>query len=194
MGNRATVHLKGDIQDRGIYVHWNGGKGCMAAFLEEASKRMKASECLGDEEQEIISFYSILFGVCREYFGYCSSYKTRGARNVYHVYEDVMADSDNGCYQVEDDYTCSRTDVSKLSPAHLEDYKTTAQFFAEANSAMCVVIDSEQTCYTDKSTTEDHKAELLLAEEVARSAADRVESLKAKIAAAEAPSDEEVAA
>ena len=194
MGNRATVHLKSDIQDRGIYVHWNGGKGCMAAFLEETSKRMKASACLGDEEQEIISFYSILFGVCREYFGYCSSYKTRGARNVYHIYEGAsFATEDNGCYQVEHDYTCSRTDVSKLSPAHLEDYKATAQFFAEANSAMCVVIDSEQTCYTDKSTIEDHKAELLLAEEVARSAADRVERLKAKIAAA-AVTDTEVAA
>lgn len=92
---------------------------------------------------------------------------------------------DNGCYMVEADYTCSRTDIDKLPPKEAEDYQTISQFFEAAHNAMSVVIDHEKICYTDKSTTEDRKAALIIAEELALNAANRVERLKAMIAEAE---------
>ena len=33
MGNRATITLSADKKDRGLYVHWSGGRGSIAAFL-----------------------------------------------------------------------------------------------------------------------------------------------------------------
>ena len=185
MGNRATVHLKNDTIDRGVYVHWNGGRGSIAAFLEETKKRM-SGECLGDEDQTINAFYSTFFSVCREYFSYCNSYKSRTIRNVYYITEEAsFMSEDNGCYMVEADYTCSRTDIDKLPPKEAEDYQTISRFFEAAHNAMSVVIDHEKICYTDKSTTEDRKAALIIAEELALNAANRVERLKAMIAEAE---------
>ena len=182
MGNRATIHLKSDTQDRGIYVHWNGGRGSIAAFLEETKKRM-SGECLGEEDQVQNAFYSTFFSVCREYFSYCSSYKSRAIRNVYYITEEAsFMSEDNGCYMIEDDYSCSRTQIDKLPPREAEDYHTISQFFEAGHNAMSIVIDHEKICYTDKSTTEDRKAALVIAEELAANAANRVERLKAMIA------------
>jgi hypothetical protein len=40
MGNRASISIENCSS--GIYLHWNGGKGSIMAFVEEANKRYTA--------------------------------------------------------------------------------------------------------------------------------------------------------
>lgn len=120
MGNRATVQLKSDTKDRGIYFHWHGDQESIAAFLHETKKRyhqnpyalnpnsiLAGVECDDREENKTIRFYAALQAVASEYLAYGSLNPDCDADSAYLLSSGIReGGSDNGCYLIEDDFTC----------------------------------------------------------------------------------------
>lgn len=113
MGNRAVITLDIDSKKRGVYVHWNGGSGSVQAFIEEARKRFTFSRGKihpDDLEIEIVTFYSILYGLIRDYFAYNTEYPSRKPMSIYMTAPNG-ADGfteDNGVYVIDTDFFCDR--------------------------------------------------------------------------------------
>ena len=193
MGNRATITLSADKKDRGLYVHWYGGRGSIAAFLDETQKRMSMTHKTvsgGDihtevDEEAITTFYSIFYGVAREFFGYSSKYKERDPDSIYMASEHVRkGTSDNGCYVIKNDFTCGRIDKENFSEYDEGCYQHITQFFDEVHHALCAVVAEETDHYKDpKYTLEELEKQLEAAEEIEKNAADRAKRMRAKVAA-----------
>ena len=192
MGNRATITLKDDNQDRGLYLHWNGGEGCIAAFLKETKKRMSFgsgrtnTEFKIKDENDITAFYATFYGVVREYVGYCTVYKDRAPTSVYMASNQNIEQGcgDNGCYLIESDFTCSRLNLDNHDSSETERFNGIGEFFEEVHHALCAVVDEEEDSITSKEvSTEELEAQLVYAEEIARNAALRKQRLIEKIAA-----------
>ena len=168
MGNRATITLENDTQDRGLYLHWNGGEDKVASFLAETKKRMSFGRGVIESESDIITFYAIFYGVVREYIGYCSAYKERAPMSVSMVVnQNVRAGSgDNGCYIINSDFTCSRLDLDKTD--------VLGEFFEEVHHALCVIVDEEETKHQNRNPSiKDLEAQLIHVKEIAKNAAMR---------------------
>ena len=195
MGNRATISLKNDTQERGIYVHWNGGEGSVRGFIEETKKRLGGKASIGSDEGSIVTFYSTLQGVCREFFGYGGQYKDRSPLSIYHCAHDVKGSTeDNGAYIIEDDFSCERLDSAFLDTHEERTYNYMKGFFEEVHHAMSAINDTEIESYSKIPTSSEEYQEFLdHAEEVARCTALRVERLKELKAQAELREAEEAA-
>ena len=200
MGNRATITLKNDNQDRGLYLHWNGGEGSIAGFLKETQKRMDFGSGRTNKkrkiegENDITTFYSIFYGVVREYVGYYSVYKDRTPSSIYMASNQniELGSGDNGCYVIEDDFTCSRININNLDDYESDRYKGVGLFFEEAHHALCVVVDEEEDRIGYQSISiEELEAQLVHAKEISRNAALREARLIDKIAARKALEAEE---
>ena len=193
MGNRATITLSADKKDRGVYVHWNGGRGSVAALVEETRKRMGINRdtisggVFGAKvgEDTITAFYAILYGAARELFGYWGKHKERDPSSIYMTSRNVRGGpGDNGCYVIEDDFTCSRIDTSKFNEYEQSNYTGITQFFNEAHHALCAVVAEETDHYKDPDfTIEELEQQLEAAEEIEKNAADRAKRMRAKVAA-----------
>ncbi|MGP9666741.1 hypothetical protein [Psychrobacter sp. AOP31-A1-22] len=202
MGNRATITLSADKKDRGVYVHWNGGRGSIAAFLDETQKRMSMTHKTvsgGDidtevDEEAITTFYSIFYGVAREFFGYSSKYKERDPDSIYMASEHVRkGTSDNGCYVIKNDFTCGRIDKENFSEYDANCYQHITQFFDEVHHALCAVVAEETDHYKDPDFSLEQIAHhLACAEEIERNAANRAERLRNKFKAKQAEEAEVV--
>jgi membrane-bound inhibitor of C-type lysozyme len=150
MGNRATITLASDTKDRGIYITWNGGPGSVAAFVEETRKRM-ATNCQklftnailkNDRETKILTFYTTLYGVMREFFNYYCNDKSRVTTCVYLPGDIKVRDSviDNGCYIIEDDFTCQRINLNEIHPQEQTNYQNITRFFEAGHHALSTII------------------------------------------------------
>ncbi|MGO3120126.1 MAG: hypothetical protein ACTIJH_06375 [Moraxellaceae bacterium] len=201
MGNRATITLSADTKDRGVYVHWNGGRGSVAALVEETHKRMGINRKTigGDfsdgevDEDTITAFYATLYGAAREIFGYLGRYKERDPSSIYMASQDVRGGpGDNGCYVIENDFTCSRIDTSKFNQEEKNNYNSFAQFFDLGHHALCAVVDAETDHYKDPDfTIEELEQQLEDIEEIEKNAANRAKRMKAKLAAKKMAEEEE---
>ena len=201
MGNRATVTLKNDTIDRGIYLQWNGGAGSIAGLLRETKKRMgnKAmalilsdnedqdefqKQCNIDSKESAISkFYATFYGVARELFGYCTSYKTDTPNSVYIELNVRHGGEDNGCYIIEDDFSCPRIDVNTLDEHVQDNYDMMEDFFAEVHHALSVVVEEETIPYDRKDdSVEVMRQDIALAKVVADQAVSRLARMDARLA------------
>ena len=196
MGNRAVLTLKNDTQDRGVYLHWNGGAGSVAALLRETKKRMGGDMVLtpktdtsrgyydeSGKENEITKFYAIFYGVARELFGYCTRSKTATPISVYMQRNVKGSDSDNGTYIIEDDFSCSRINVDSLDKYERKNYDMFEDFFAEVHHALSVVVEEEDIPYESKDDTSAMiEKELEYALEIEKNAAQRVLQIKQRLA------------
>lgn len=205
MGNRATIHLKSDTQDRGVYVQWNGGAGSVAAFLEETRRRMSKDrkEVLtlpkGDEnevsrENETLFFYSTLHGVIRDYFNYASPYKEReSADNSLVLVSNISTWSgeDNGQYDVENDFSCKRINTDQLTDYEAENATDIKLFFELQHQASCTVVQEQELHYKYKYSADELKEQLEMTRSIAKNAQHRAEWLQMAISNLEAK-DEEV--
>jgi hypothetical protein len=193
MGNRATITLSADKKDRGVYVHWNGGRGSVAALLEETHKRMGMNRDTisgGDinaelDEDTMTAFYATLYGAARELFGYWGEYKERDPSSIYMASHNVRGGpGDNGCYIIKNDFTCSRIDTSKFNKYEQDNYTGITQFFDEVHHALCAVVVEETDHYKDPDfSLEELEQHLACAEEIEKNAADRAKRMRAKVAA-----------
>ena len=182
MGNRATISLKNDTQERGIYVHWNGGEGSVRGFIEETKKRLGGKASIGSDEGSIVTFYSTLQGVCREFFGYGGQYKDRSPLSIYHCAHDVKGSTeDNGAYIIEDDFSCERFNHSTFDDKERVDYTHITVFFNEFHHAACAVFDDEMPRFSNSETVQGLKADMAAAEVTVKKAQSRIDRLKARI-------------
>ena len=201
MGNRATVTLKNDAIDRGIYVQWNGGAGSIAGLLRETKKRMgnKAmslilsddkdqdefqKQCdIDSKESAITKFYATFYGVTREFFGYCTSYKSATPTSVYIELNVRGGGDDNGCYVIEDDFTCPRIDVDDLDEYERGNYDLMETFFNEVHHALSVVVEDEEIPYENKGDSiEVMRQDIATAKVVADQAVARLARMETRLA------------
>lgn len=193
MGNRATVHLKSDRQDRGVYVYWDGGEGSIAAFLEETKKRMgtarehiltgpKSNQSKIRFEAETVTFYATFAGVVREYFAYSSPYKQRSPDGFF-ICPNIseFGGEDNGNYDIENDFSCKRIDINNLTDYQRERYEGIGAFFETSHHAQCTIIDEERPHYNAILNVEDLEYHLTYAKDIAKNAIGRIEYLEAEI-------------
>lgn len=196
MGNRATVQLKNDTQDRGVFINWNGGAGSVAAFLEETKLRIgrdvlsageKSASTEARYEAEATYFYATFLGVAREFFAYGSQFKER-VSGGYMMCSNLseFSGEDNGNYEVKNDFTCERINIEHLSDYERGNYEGITGFFCAAHHALCTVIEEETKHFKDDFSAEDLKEHLLYAKDIAANATKRVEYIKTQIAEAEA--------
>lgn len=201
MGNRATVTLKNDTLDRGIYVQWYGGAGSIAGLLRETKKRMGDSAmslilsddkdqdefskeyAVIDKENTITKFYATFFGAAREFFGYCTSYKSDTPLSIY-IQVNVSGDGcDNGCYVIDDDFTCPRIDVDNFNEYERENYDMMEEFFTEVHHALSVIVEDEEIPYERKDDSADViRQDIVSAKVIAEQAAARLARLEARLA------------
>lgn len=187
MANCATINVKGDHNsNRGIYIHWNGGRGSVAAFILETKKRLgrdwvyREGNDKTDIEADITSFYAVLFGVLREFNSYCSKFKNTVVDGIYMEATDVSNGfGGNGCYTIENDFSCGRLDIS--SQANQYDYQNIAIFFEGVRAALSAVHPHEQDLFRKiPLTPEEIQEELEVVKQIAANAQARVERLTEK--------------
>jgi len=143
VGNRAIITLKEDEKQRGVYVQWRGGNGSIQAYIEETRRRFtftafrddasnRTSRCM---ENDIVTFYAILYGVIREFFGYCTKYTTRESLSVHMVESGGWREfkDDNGVYVVDADYMCDRFNEPEYSPYEKYNVKNIRGYYEETH-------------------------------------------------------------
>ena len=122
MGNRATIEIE-DYEQHSLYLQWNGGKGSVRAFVQEALRRANVQE-----DQEIPDdFIFYLHATIRDYFNFADVPSERGRdRYSLYVYEGISAThEDNGHYFIRRQGTI---DYSKVSP-YLESAEETEELY-----------------------------------------------------------------
>lgn len=90
MGNRAVITTNKNLNDTGIYLHWNGGRDCVETFLAYCDLkhyRKPEQDCYG---------YAMLINVITNYFGNGLSCDVNKA--VFLDYDNY----DNGVYIIKD--------------------------------------------------------------------------------------------
>ena len=177
MGNRATVQLKSDNKDRGIYFHWHGEQESIAAFLHETKRRYHANpyalnpdsilagvECDDREESKTIRFYAALQAVASEYLAYGSPNPDCQADSAYLLSNGAREGGcDNGCYLIEDDFTCPNVDTATLTDEnyvsynHINmdeftaeqrtDYDSILTFFEDSRHAMNAIAERKKSLH-----------------------------------------------
>lgn len=199
MGNRAIITLKNDILERAIYVQWNGGAGSIAGFLRETRRRMgnkdmalsignmdnqtdaAKEEAIKLKAAHTAEFYATFYAVAREYFGYCTAFKQESPKSLY-METDASGDGcDNGAYAINDDFTCPRVDINSLDVEEKNNYDNMAVFYEKVHHAMAVVIDDEAFHLKADDTTEDMRADILVAKEISENAAARLIRLQERL-------------
>ena len=209
MGNRAIVTLKNDSQARSVYLHWNGGAGSVAAILRETKRRIgreKMDLVLGDTtgksenivqsmkddiENNVRVFYSTFYSVARELFGYCIPSKDISPISVYMALTKDGGGCDNGAYEVEDDFSCSRIDVDCLEEYEGNNYNMLNDFYDKVHHAMCAVVLEETIPYERRDESADIiRADMKIAKKIADNAAKRLARLEERLAAKEALDNE----
>ena len=135
------------------------------------------------DEEAMTTFYSIFYGVAREYFGYSSRLKERDPISIYTASQHVRkGPGDNGCYVIENDFSCGRIDKENFSEYDANSYKHIKQFFDEVHHALCAVVVEETDHYKDPDfSLEELEQHLACAEEIERNATNRAERLRAKV-------------
>jgi len=90
MGNRAVITTKKDLSDIGIYLHWNGGRDSVEAFL-------KYCELLGHRSPDTDNYgWARLAQVIANYFGGTTSIGIDIAKKL------DCDNGDNGVYIIQD--------------------------------------------------------------------------------------------
>ena len=112
MGNRASISVEGSNQT--IFVHWNGGKGSIMAFVREANRRCQASKyepeksnddllTFDDNENLDPDVYMIeLYSAIRQFFSFSGEQKHRGRDSLsLRIFNSIQKnDEDNKHYHV----------------------------------------------------------------------------------------------
>ena len=135
MGNRATIQIT-NVKPF-IYLHWNGGRGKVQAFINEALRRHNTNYHSGTSETLTINcphrFMSDLYGVVRDFNNFATS---RGfSRDNASIYlQDSKEDTDNGHYTVSQDGTLSGGRATESLKHTKEDTEALAKFFEALES------------------------------------------------------------
>lgn len=191
MGNRATINVKGDTKQRGAYVHWQGGAGSIAGFLRETKLRLgrdfiyRAENDADDIEADITTFYAVFYSVARDFFCYAGSFKDRSPMSIYLEGHDVSNGAgDNGCFTIENDFTCSRINTENLNDYDSKSYAHMHEFYEDTHAAMSAVCSSESDDYRAVAFTEaELNEQLARAQEIEKNAQARVARIEGKLAA-----------
>lgn len=103
MGNRAEIIIEG--QENSIFLHWQGGKGSVKAFVEEALKR-----CPDIDNN---AFIYELYAAIKDFFSFAGDkrYRERRMLNVYIIKSPKLiskkyaqeSNIDNGVYKIQKD-------------------------------------------------------------------------------------------
>jgi hypothetical protein len=149
MGNRASIGVEGCSKK--IYLQWNGGRGSVQAFIEEANKRYCASkhgkvDTINIKDDTYLFF---LFAAIREYFDFAGDRKYRGRDTLSLYLCDEPYTDENGHYVVKNngeiDFSHSRYIESKDYTS--ECYDGITAFYAELESVLVAHVwdgDSEE--------------------------------------------------
>lgn len=135
MSNSAIVTLSADTKKRGVFVYWNGGEGSIKGLVEEAQKRFEFSvtrDCNGPIilEDDIQTFYAIFYGVCREFFAYCTQFPNRKVDKceLLGFHGAINTHTDCGVYEINTDFTCDR--LKNITRGYEQNtYERIADFF-----------------------------------------------------------------
>ena len=91
MGNRAVITKDRDLSGIGVYLHWNGGRDSVEAFLAYCDlKRYRGNDSA--------YWAAMLVNVCTNFFGNGLSCGVRVAKNL------DCDNYDNGVYFVDDEW------------------------------------------------------------------------------------------
>ena len=187
MGNRAVLRVSGDSKVRGIEVHWNGGRGFIAAFVQETKSRLgrdwvyREQGTDEDKEADITAFFAMFASTVRDFFGYDGRYKGRELRNTYMCAFDVSGGTpDNGCYTIDNDFTCKRIDMDNMSEYDAGAYLHAKAFFNKVDAALSTVFEIESEPFRKTPQTE---SELLAKHQYAKTIADNAAARLARIEA-----------
>lgn len=111
MGNRGVLTHKRDETGTGIYLHWNGGRDSIIAFLRLA-KHYKIRNAHGDSSY----CYARLVQIIANFFGGTCSV------GVGNVKQELDSDNgDNGMFIFDDEFNIVDTKYSKYAPIKYED-------------------------------------------------------------------------
>lgn len=148
MGNRASISIEGSNQV--IYLHWNGGKGSVMAFIRETNRRY-LGDMDSDSSHTLLKFkegasldaqhYILeLYGVIRQFFSFSGDKKYRGRNrlSVRLLNNSDENNEDNKHYHVNSDGTI---DYSKSVSTEDENYtkgcfEDITSFFIEADNLL----------------------------------------------------------
>lgn len=178
MSNSAIIRVGGDSKQRCLYLHYNGGRGSIAALLQETKLRM-GREVIAQhmpiedpENNDVVNeFYATFFGVAREFFGYCTSFKDRTATAAkIKSVDGTNILTDNGCYIINNDFSCDRIDLDALDdPIEITDhqddddcqyeddyykkyeenyYNLMTDFFNKEHAALCTIETGEEVTFS----------------------------------------------
>lgn len=118
MGNRAVIAFKGN--DIGIYLHWNGGKESIQAFVDTAKALGVRNPCRDS--------YGItrLTQIIGNFFG--------GTLSLGIGKADHLDDSDNGTYTIDEQWNITNPRNDSV-PIDEERYKETFNYCLDRNKA-----------------------------------------------------------
>lgn len=118
MSNSAVITLAGDPQSRGVYFDNNTGHGFVQVAIEETRRRFRFTKTDGlgvgasiQIQNDINTFYTVLYGVIREYQLYFGNVDSgRNCSRVHLCSKNLGAyvNNTNELYIVDNDFFCDK--------------------------------------------------------------------------------------
>lgn len=149
MGNRASISIP--KSNTLIYLHWNGGKGSVQAFVEEAKKRnggnvMTGNNYHGDKTSDLFTMH--LFACIRDFFNFSSNYRKERDNMTVYIYDKKttkVCNEDNGHYRIREDGTIDFSLTKYIEPTDYttESYNTIKQWFNDFDKHCFKLTDKE---------------------------------------------------
>ena len=147
MTNRATITIIDDNKSRGVYLHRNGDKGSVSAFVLEVQKRLANHSVLFDEhdtndkrEDRCILCYALLYGAIREWLGYPGRNKLRSVADVKMQAKGIRGmKAGHGCYKFTPKFECKGVVISEFSEEEERNYNLITAFFEKQHQALSII-------------------------------------------------------
>lgn len=141
MGNRASISVENCTLF--LFLHWNGGRGSVRAFVEEANKRYTASRYQTEPSPVHITgnrYVMELYACIREYFNFSGELQFRARDGMSLSLCEDKNTEDNGHYHVLQNGQIDECDVTCSEYAHYtqQSHDSITQFFAMSESLMLV--------------------------------------------------------
>lgn len=118
MSNSAFITLAHDAQSRGVYFDNNTGHGFVQVAIEETRRRFRFTKTDGlgvcasiQIQNDINTFYTVLYGVIREYqlyFGNVDSGRNCSRVHLCSKNLDAYVNNTNELYIVDNDFFCDK--------------------------------------------------------------------------------------
>lgn len=160
MNGYAVIKLVGDETNNSLRLDWNGGRGAVAAFIEEAVRRLNKNqivpENVSDDGKFIYQadFYSLLYGAAREFFCYYLKNKDRDTGSVgMATFSNSAVKPDDNLYIIHNDFSCPRAIKAGFSEWDQENYQAISDFFALIHNTLSAIDGAHTMTYAQSERT-----------------------------------------